>query len=770
VQRRVAPGKATLTGTLGGGAAASAVQRRSAAGEGASPAGTSGGEAGVHAVAAAGFGGAVSQLPYHETIQRAFGPYDVSGVAAYTDGRAQRAAEAMGAEAYASGERVAFGKAPDLHTAAHEAAHVVQQRAGVALAGGVGQRGDGYEQVADGVADAVVRGESAVPLLDQSAGASAAVSATVGGGAVQRKVPPEQQDAVRAHVRNLARWHGLPEEVAGAALDEAIEAAASAEEAIALLDQRLDPAVTLKALVRRGDLQGALDQVRRDHQPASSTAFVLHPIDDYRKVVKNEAEIPPGTPFGVTVPGVKAEEGKRVIYVHEKWIRQWILEDQLGSLLNTIEHEATHARQGVSCGPFNLDDDAGELEAYTHEILLAAQKARTGARLLPTQAQLAKAFRAAQKHYARLEAKVGDGDDLRPYRVRWERAQKEYHEVERALQVRDEARQTSRFEERRFHELAARYLKLGEQLMKLANAGCSIASPALAALDGKATPLHLDVLGSSQELHPDAAARIQPMLARVEELEEDFKIFKYQGPQCYLARKGCGRGAARGGGGGGGGLGGEGPSSSSLRLLAPPPGSGALLPPPGGASSAAPRSSPPSQPPSQPREPVGPGEGATKSAADRVADDEEDWSAFSGAAQGPAPSATSAGGVSQSSSVTSASGASQSYSVTSASGPVTFGGGGGGPAPAPGGEHAEDDWGDFASAGPAPAPDGAAGDDDWGDFSSVASPASASGGPAAPSGEAKQADDDDDAEWAAFAAARRGEGTGGAGGSADDAS
>lgn len=65
------------------------------------------------------------------------------------------AAYGMGAEAFATGDRVAFAGSPDLHTAAHEAAHVVQQRAGVQLKGGVGEAHDRYEQHANAVADAV---------------------------------------------------------------------------------------------------------------------------------------------------------------------------------------------------------------------------------------------------------------------------------------------------------------------------------------------------------------------------------------------------------------------------------------------------------------------------------------------------------------------------------------------------------------------------------------------------------------------------------------
>ncbi len=125
-------------------------------------------------------------MPHQEAIQQSFGRHDVSGVKAHVGGAAAEASDAMGAQAYATGDHVAFRGAPDLHTAAHEAAHVVQQRGGVSLKGGVGAVGDRYEQHADQVADAVVAGRSAEPILDKMAGRGAP-----GGGvqqlAVQRR-------------------------------------------------------------------------------------------------------------------------------------------------------------------------------------------------------------------------------------------------------------------------------------------------------------------------------------------------------------------------------------------------------------------------------------------------------------------------------------------------------------------------------------------------------------------------------------------------------
>ncbi len=127
---------------------------------------TKGGRAAqVHATANKGVSGSGGGIPHGDKIQAAFGSHDVSGVQAHTDSAASAANEQMGSQAFAKGEHVAFKGSPDLHTAAHEAAHVVQQRQGVNLQGGVGKSGDSYERNADAVADAVVQGKSAEGLL-----------------------------------------------------------------------------------------------------------------------------------------------------------------------------------------------------------------------------------------------------------------------------------------------------------------------------------------------------------------------------------------------------------------------------------------------------------------------------------------------------------------------------------------------------------------------------------------------------------------------------
>jgi hypothetical protein len=120
---------------------------------------------GTHEIARQGIRGTGQPMPHREAIQRAFGHHDVSHIRAHIGGAATVANAGMGAIAYAFGSNVAFAKSPDLHTAAHEAAHVIQQAGGVQLKDGVGRPGDRYERHADAVADRVVAGRSAESLL-----------------------------------------------------------------------------------------------------------------------------------------------------------------------------------------------------------------------------------------------------------------------------------------------------------------------------------------------------------------------------------------------------------------------------------------------------------------------------------------------------------------------------------------------------------------------------------------------------------------------------
>lgn len=147
-----------------------------------------GGAAGdVHAAAARGVESPTTALPHGDKIQAAFGDHDVSKIQAHVGGNT---ANEMGANAYAAGNHVVFDRQPDLHTAAHEAAHVVQQAKGVHLYGGVGEAGDTHERHADAVADRVVAGQSARDLLgapSAAGGSSSAVQLDTGSAKISKE-------------------------------------------------------------------------------------------------------------------------------------------------------------------------------------------------------------------------------------------------------------------------------------------------------------------------------------------------------------------------------------------------------------------------------------------------------------------------------------------------------------------------------------------------------------------------------------------------------
>lgn len=144
----------------------------------------------IHRAARGGLQGASQPLPHGARIQAAFGRHDVSQVRTNIGGTAAVANRRMGSLAFASGDRIGFREAPSLRLAAHEAAHVVQQHEGLSLPGNVGRTGDRWERHADRVADAVVAGRSAEPVLDEIARPDAPSSEGAERG---EEAPPVQQ-------------------------------------------------------------------------------------------------------------------------------------------------------------------------------------------------------------------------------------------------------------------------------------------------------------------------------------------------------------------------------------------------------------------------------------------------------------------------------------------------------------------------------------------------------------------------------------------------
>ena len=102
-------------------------------------------------------------LPFLGEIQQSFGRYDVSRARAITGNAGAAEGRRLGAEAFTRGLDVTFASRPSLRTAAHEAAHVIQQLSGSEQIGN--QHADADERQAETVAGRVERGHSSEDLL-----------------------------------------------------------------------------------------------------------------------------------------------------------------------------------------------------------------------------------------------------------------------------------------------------------------------------------------------------------------------------------------------------------------------------------------------------------------------------------------------------------------------------------------------------------------------------------------------------------------------------
>lgn len=149
-----------------------------------------------------------TSLPFAERIQEAFGRHDIGHIRAHQGRDAAHSAHRMEASAYATGHHVVFAEKPDLWTAAHEAAHVIQQQHGISLPGGADQEGDVHERHAEAVAQRVIARQSAESLLDRIP-ASPPAPSTTAAPMVQRartKTSDSLED-IQKDMGNLRRLH-----------------------------------------------------------------------------------------------------------------------------------------------------------------------------------------------------------------------------------------------------------------------------------------------------------------------------------------------------------------------------------------------------------------------------------------------------------------------------------------------------------------------------------------------------------------------------------
>lgn len=130
----------------------------------------------ITSAARRGLSGSARPFPHAERIRQAFGRHAPSGLTAHIGPQARRAGAAIGADAYVLDGQAAFTRAPDLHTAAHEAFHLYEQSPGRRTRGkAIGHESDRSELTANRVADAVVAGRPVEPLLAQAPAAPAAL-------------------------------------------------------------------------------------------------------------------------------------------------------------------------------------------------------------------------------------------------------------------------------------------------------------------------------------------------------------------------------------------------------------------------------------------------------------------------------------------------------------------------------------------------------------------------------------------------------------------
>ncbi|MDB4953735.1 MAG: 17 kDa surface antigen [Myxococcales bacterium] len=313
-------------------------------------------------------------IPHADKIQASFGPgHDVSSIRAHVGGDS---AKQMGATAYATGNNVVFDRQPDLHTAAHEAAHVVQQARGINTYGGTGD----HEKHADAVADRVVQGESAAEMLGgPSKGAMPA------GNVVQFKKAPEDADAAeRKEAHETARQGGY-----AAVSAQLIHVAKQMHEAAASIEN---------TRIHRTDLPGGVssqaDEIMADYNRVKGGVERLwNGIPDLDAARKSQLHRDLAMVDGA-YEKFKFSVSQAVNYTAEHNVPMGIRQDDIPQMLLTI-----HNKLGVD----HISDLAANKDAPTpdkgHDFASDAIKANLDAAL-------------ANAHAGRTASKTG-GDQLK---------------------------------------------------------------------------------------------------------------------------------------------------------------------------------------------------------------------------------------------------------------------------------------------------------------------------------------------------------------------
>jgi hypothetical protein len=284
----------------------------------------------IQAAAARGVETPPASLPHRDALEAGFGQ-DLSAVTAHVGGDAAATAGAMGAEAYATGDHVVLPESPSLHTTAHEVAHVLQQRDGVSLLGGLGTVGDPYEREADGLADRIVAGErgvaprpgrggtngAAVQRKEGSAGADGGdrelpplLEANIRG-ALAIPVPSGNLEAARVRLVMLEAFFRALHRPNRRALLGRLEGASSGDELARQFRYRLSTASRQRLLaILRDDTPAATEEVATAQDAGTEVAgestgeqrSETATSDDIHRTIIGEASTPVGKMARVSAP------------------------------------------------------------------------------------------------------------------------------------------------------------------------------------------------------------------------------------------------------------------------------------------------------------------------------------------------------------------------------------------------------------------------------------------------------------------------------------
>ncbi len=185
--------------------------------------------------------------------------------------------------------------------------------------------------------------------------------------------------------------------------------------------------LSIKSLVSNKEYTKALVDLCTFEKLGTGLDFNIKAVESFYEVIK---DVPPAGAYGLTYGGPVFDGKPATIYLENKKIKEWVENNEIGDLINTIEHELIHVKQRSTrelphfkrFGDIEEKSDLYqhgvrgklgviELEAYYNEIRNTYYKLKAiivdkkkGIRL-PSEAQIAIAWKNAQSEYKAMKPK-----------------------------------------------------------------------------------------------------------------------------------------------------------------------------------------------------------------------------------------------------------------------------------------------------------------------------------------------------------------------------